>query len=451
VYRTAKGFRTSGTTPNGATTAADTGTTTPPVSIAALLDSATLSLPDTTQFQFRPYQVRYSTDFIARPVIGYERDTFGGGLYGGSSISLSDVLGDHNLVVAGALNGRIQESQIFGAYINQRKRLGWAAGLQQQPTYFYSPTRREYVDLNCTPSAICPDSAWRRTTRLRRFVVRQLFTQARYPFNRFTRAELGVSLINLNDATLEIAQLFADNGRFLGNDYSQTIDGPSVNYVQPSIAFVHDKTLFGTVGPFSGSRWRLQYAPTFGDWNFHSGTVDLRKYIFKAPFTIAVRGLFFGRFGSAADTFPAFLGNTELIRGYTAGSVIEHECNARRDDADTRTGCVALDRLIGSKIAVANVELRFPLSPGLQILGLPIPTVEGALFFDVGVAWNENSLLKLQFTDPNGDLIRRPLRSWGGSIRTNLLGLAVLRFDYTRPLDRDYENAYWTVSFGPTF
>jgi len=46
---------------------------------------------------------------------------------------------------------------------------------------------------------------------------------------------------------------------------------------------------------------------------------------------------------------------------------------------------------------------------------------------------------------------RAPLRSWGGSIRMNFLGFVVLRFDYTKPLSRTHNNAYWTVSLGPTF
>jgi len=48
--------------------------------------------------------------------------------------------------------------------------------------------------------------------------------------------------------------------------------------------------------------------------------------------------------------------------------------------------------------------------------------------------------------------VRQPLASWGLSIRANLLGFAVFRFDYTNPLSRpDLVPSYWTVSLGPTF
>jgi hypothetical protein len=32
-----------------------------------------------------------------------------------------------------------------------------------------------------------------------------------------------------------------------------------------------------------------------------------------------------------------------------------------------------------------------------------------------------------------------------------MAGLMILRFDYSKPLDRTYNKAYWTVSIGPTF
>jgi len=48
-------------------------------------------------------------------------------------------------------------------------------------------------------------------------------------------------------------------------------------------------------------------------------------------------------------------------------------------------------------------------------------------------------------------LVRAPLKSWGGSIRVNMLGLMILRFDYTKPIDRPLKRNYWTISLGPTF
>ena len=118
------------------------------------------------------------------------------------------------------------------------------------------------------------------------------------------------------------------------------------------------------------------------------------------------------------------------------------------------TGCHALDQLIGSRVAVANVEFRFPLTRTLSLGILPIgfPPIEGALFYDVGMAWQNGSTLEFSPSQCRGFAdCRTPLRSWGGSIRANFLGIVIMRVDYTRPLDRAYDHPYWTLSIGPTF
>jgi len=204
------------------------------------------------------------------------------------------------------------------------------------------------------------------------------------------------------------------------------------------------------VGPFSGSRWRLEASPSFGAWKFTAGLVDWRRYFFARPFTLALRGLFFGRYGRDADLFQQFLGSTELLRGYTAGSIINNECV----QFSTASSCPQLDQLIGSRIAVANAELRFPLTRSLVLGFLPVglPPIEGAVFYDAGLAWDSNSkVLTSRSASQDPEIYRAPLRSWGGSIRMNLLGFVVLRFDYTKPLSRPHNNPYWTVSLGPTF
>jgi Tol biopolymer transport system component len=444
MYRSPGGFR-----PSAAPQPAETTGTATPVSVRTLLDSAGLALPDTSEFTFRPYRVRFSPDFVARPTIGYERDNFGRGFFGGTAISLSDMLGNHTMVFSGAVNGRLSEAQVLGAYINQSHRLNWLAGVSQDPFYFYAPSSIDVVDTGNPGGA---DSTVLFTTRLRRFVIRDVFGQAYYPFSRFRRVELGLHAVNISDATLELTDVYDNQRGYQGTTFN-TVQGRSIGYVQPSIALVHDNTLFGYVGPFAGARSRFQVSPTIGTWKFTAGLGDWRRYFFARPFTLAMRGLFFGRFGRDADLFPIFLGSTELIRGYTAGSFRSNECVAAVS-TNSQTGCAELDQLIGSRIAVANIELRFPLTRSLVFGFLPLglPPIEGALFYDAGVAWYGSSTLKSSRSgNENPSQVRTPLRSYGGSIRANLLGFLILRFDYTKPLDRARKKGYWTVSLGPTF
>ncbi len=442
VYRSPKGFRASGTTPQ----TSDSGAAPAPVSVKSLIDSSP-ALPDTSEFTFKPYRTRYSPDYVAQPTIGYERDNFGRGFFGGTAVSLSDILGNHTMVFSGSVNGRLSEAQVVAIYVNQAHRLNWYFGGSQQPLYYYLPAGVQQV---------APDT-FIVTQQIERFVIRDVFAQSYYPFSRFTRVEFGGHFSNISQAILQQGNLVAyDPGSgqnfLLGVGDPVTVNGPSVSFYGPTVALAHDNALGGWVGPFAGSRWRIEASPNFGAWQFTQGLVDWRRYFFARPFTLALRGVVVGRFGRDADLFQQFLGTTELIRGYTAGSVINHECIS----SATQNSCPELDQLIGSSLAVVNAELRFPLTRSLVLGFLPVglPPIEGAIFYDAGLAWNSNSKVLWSRTpaqEAQGGLYRAPLRSWGGSIRVNALGFVVLRLDYTKPLSRSYRTPYWTLSLGPTF
>jgi len=454
IYRSPSGLRSSGAEPS------PTDSTTGPaaLSIRTLLDSATLALPDTAEFTIAPYHTRFTPDFVARPTVGYQRDNFGRGIFGGTAVSLSDMLGDRTVQLGGSLNGRISEAQVFATYINQTHRMNWASGFSQSPSYFYVPSTVGVASTPGTPG----DSSIVFNTRVRRLVVRDLFASGFYPTSRFNRIELGLHAVDVGDATLIQSTYYDRTGLFEGVNDLTTITSPSIAYIEPTIAAVHDNTLFGVVGPFAGFRTRFQVAPAVGGWRFTTGLADVRKYFFARPFTLAVRTVFFGRFGRDGSEFPQFLGNTDLIRGYTANSVINHECQSQVANLSPligaigggSTGCHTLDQLIGSRVAVGNVELRFPLTRSLALGVLPIgfPPIEAALFYDAGLAWQNGSQIEWRPSACTAGMdCRAPIRSWGVSIRANMFGLFVMRVDYAKPLDRAYNTGYWTVSLGPTF
>jgi outer membrane protein assembly factor BamA len=134
---------------------------------------------------------------------------------------------------------------------------------------------------------------------------------------------------------------------------------------------------------------------------------------------------------------PLFLGYQGLVRGYDFGSFTADECES--NDLGT---CPAFDRLNGSRVAIANAELRFPL------LGLfsrksfygPFP-VEMALFADAGLAWTSHI--------KPGD--RDWARSAGAALRVNVFGFAVAEIDYVRPFDRSRKGWLWQFGLTPGF
>ena len=442
IYRTPQGFRSSSEVGRPG----DTAFIAPPVSIAALLDSASYSLPDTSEFTIKDYRVRFSPDYVARPSIGYARDNFGRGFFGGTAVSLSDILGNHQLIFAGYVNGRISEAQVLAAYANLSHRINWVAGISQDPYYFLEPSEVRVGEPSPAENTF--------VTNVRRLVVRSAFGQAYYPISRFRRIEGSLRVANVDDALLSILEPYNPVfGNATEDPTLETNNRPGVNYLQPSTALVFDNSLFGYTAPFYGRRYRLEFAQTLGDWKFSQVTADYRRYDgVLGPIVLATRLLYFGRIGRDADRFRIFGGSMELIRGNTSGSYRRNEC-LNANDAGTQTGCAELDRLVGTQIGVASAELRFPiLTPQFGFLPDAFPPIEGAIFYDVGVTWDENSIIRWD-RRPGDDVlrVRTPSQTIGFSIRTNLFGFAVARVDYSIPQERRSVKGLWTFSLGPAF
>jgi Tol biopolymer transport system component len=424
-------------------TATDSAPATPPVNVAALLDSATLELPDTAEFTIMPYRVRFTPDFVSRPSIGYTRDNFGRGFFGGTAIQLSDILGDRSLLFSAAVNGRISEAQLFAAYLNATRRLNWVVGVSQQPIFLWGGNSEYSVDSTGVQTV---------TQQLRRIVFREAFAQAFYPLNRFKRVEVGVRLVNVSQATLNQHYYYDPSGIPIGYSDDVTNDA-STSFAQPSVAYVYDNSLFGYTSSFYGRRFRFEVAPSFGGWHYTQLLGDYRRYdmVFAPFFTLASRVVALGRFGRDGSQFPMFLGSTDLVRGYTYNSFRSTECSA--PDITSQTGCPEVDQLVGSRIAVANLEFRFPLIRNLALGFLPIgfPPIEGALFYDIGLAWNDGSDLRWSRRDATLESIRAPVSSYGIGVRANLFNFAILRVDYAVPRQRPLKGGYWMVSLGPPF
>jgi outer membrane protein assembly factor BamA len=164
----------------------------------------------------------------------------------------------------------------------------------------------------------------------------------------------------------------------------------------------------------------------------------------RRPFTIALRGMYYGRFGRSAEDpilTPVFIGYPELVRGYDYGSFQAKECGITTDGS-----CPVIDQLIGSRMIVANAELRFPLwgtFGGSSLYG-PVP-IELAVFGDAGAAWTRER--SLRFNGANSNLVK----SVGVAARVNVLGFAVAEIDYVRPLDRPQRGWLWQFNLTPGF
>ena len=227
-----------------------------PLSIVALNDSSLLGLPDTSTFTERPYKVRFSPDYVARPTIGYVRDNFGQGVFGGTTVTLSDMLGNRQLVFSGYVNGRIEEASVLAAYANLSRRINWAVGLQQEPYFFYQGS-------SILPVEDSPENLL--ITDVRRIVLRSAFGQASYPLSRFRRIEMGLRLTNVDDAILRLNEYFDPfSGLYTRDPEVEKIGLSSTGYVQPSLALVDDHAAQAGEGVGQGVLGGVRARPALG-------------------------------------------------------------------------------------------------------------------------------------------------------------------------------------------
>lgn len=82
--------------------------------------------------------------------------------------------------------------------------------------------------------------------------------------------------------------------------------------------------------------------------------------------TVALRAMHYGRYGTGAESerlSPLYVGRETLIRSYDIDSFDASDCRRAEGTDD----CPELDRLFGSRLAVANLELRVPLVGNEQL------------------------------------------------------------------------------------
>ena len=224
-----------------------------------------------------------------------------------------------------------------------------------------------------------------------------------------------------------------------------------LNLAATTAAFVHDNSFFGATGPILGSRWRLEADPMFGSLQLITATADFRKYIMPMrPFTLAGRIMHVGRYGRDADNditrpngvlYPLFLGYPSFVRGYDLGSFDASECN----NSTTLSSCPVFRQLLGSRMLIGNVELRFPPFGLLGVGGgyYGILPVDAAIFYDAGLAWTGSEGAQLFGNGP-----RKIIRSTGVTFRMNLFGYAIGQMDVVHPFNRPQKN--WMLRFSLT-
>jgi outer membrane protein assembly factor BamA len=405
--------------------------------VAELLGEPAAGLPPPQDYPTKPYDPDLSLDFVTQPSVGVGRDAFGTYVGGGIALGFSDMLGNHQLLAGIQANGSVDEVGGTVSYLNRSSRWNWGGSVDYIP-YVRRAFSSTFGIVEGEPAVI----EQRFRSRQRVFGVTGL---AEYPFNRSHRVEFFAGAQNIDFGLDVQTRAFSTIDGALIVDEEEDLGGPdSLNLASGGAALVYDTSLFGATSPILGRRYRLEVQQTGGSLTYATALADGRQYFMPVrPFTIAARGMYSGRFGRDAEDqrlFPYFLGYPTLVRGYESGSFDASECSI----APTG-GCPEFDRLLGSQMLVANLELRFPVW-GLfrpdEFYG-PLP-VDFIAFGDAGVAWTDD----VSPTFAGGD--RDWVRSVGVGFRINFFGYAVGEVDYVKALDRD-RGWTWQFTFAPGF
>jgi Tol biopolymer transport system component len=324
--------------------------------------------PDRISTEFSQASVKYKKKFsfdIAQSVIAYDVVY---GSVGGGQVAMTDMLGNHQYIFllghSARTKGDIWSGFNLGVtYVNRTHRLNYAFGAYHLNDEYYD----DYYGY---------------------FYERQygFLGFLSYPLSKFQRIE-GSVFLRRSERDLYI----------IGNERKATL---ATSYV----SFIKDTSLWGPVGPLDGVRLNLTLGSTtkFDKIRTYNRLIlgDFRKY-----FRLSKRSCFAFRFtgfsSAGAEPQRLYLGGSWSLRGY-----------------DRRA-------FYGRKLVLVSDELRFPLIDDLSIKfswgEMDFRAIGGALFFDLGNAWEK------RFDHFYG--------SMGGGVRLNLDDIVVLRLDIAKKTD----------------
>jgi WD40-like Beta Propeller Repeat len=348
----------------------------------ALTDSSRPSVPDsasikpmwsasTIKTEVSQGSVKYRTDYsfdIAQSSIGY--DPVYGSL-GGLQVAMSDMLGNRAFHFLLTNTGKTKDDflkSINGGvtYINRQRRLNWGIGGFHLYDEYFNDFDLYFYEREAGAIVLLS-----------------------YPISKFMRIDF-TSLARYSSR--ELRNGLPPRNAFLGSGY---------------MSFVFDNSLWDISGPIEGRRYNFTVGTTqavdLGENFSRLAIADIRHY-FRLGANSAFANRLFGYTSTGKEPERIYFGGSWSFRGY-----------------DRR-------QFYKRKIAFMSNELRFPLIDNLNI-GFPFgplqfQSIRGALFLDLGSAWDE------EFPGWLG--------SFGGGFRVPLGYYVLLRFDFTRTFD-EYE------------
>ncbi len=399
-------------------------------------------------FEEKPFEPRFGLSYIGSSGVGMATNRFGTGMAGGVTMMFSDITGDNQLVSMLAVDGEIYDFGGMVGYLNQKSRINWGGTVSHIP-YSYAMLREEFIPVGED------DFVYNLQFLQQRQFEDQVSAFAFYPISTTRRIEAGASF-SLYYFRIDAYNNYYYRGMPVPPDESAgfpykerltNLEPPSFTLQRVNTAYVGDNSYFGMASPMAGYRYRIGAERMFGEINMYNIVADYRHYIRARPFTFAMRGIHYGRYGKDSDNnifYPLYLGYPGFVRGYDYSSLGQIESTF--DDA------FAFEQLIGTRVLLAGLEVRIPFTgpEQLALISIGFFFTELAWFLDAGVAWNDNSRITLDRSQGLEPGNRFPLFSTGPSLRINLFGALVLEPYLALPFHtRGIQEAVWGLNFIP--
>jgi Tol biopolymer transport system component len=375
-------------------------------------------------FSSRQYVPRLSLAQIGSPYLSAGGGVFGSFLRAGVSLGFGDMLGQQELDTAIQVGKETTDNAVVTTYLNRRSRLNWGVSGGRIPALVGVS---ETVTRTASSAG---DPLFVRDTSVQQQIHRQGAAIVAYPFNRAQRIEASVGLDTVAFDERSTSTVYsADTGATLSDTTTHGAAAPPATMIQTGAALVYDTALFGPASPVLGQRYRLAFAPTFGDLRAFTTVADYRRYFMPVrPFTIAVRTEAVARTGAGADDprlLPLVWNMHDFVRGF-----------------DTNN-----DTIRTSRFALANAELRAPLfgilHRDVNYGSLPI---EALAFGDCGRFWMPQTATTGAETAEHA----ATLCSAGAGIRFNAAGF-IFEFDAVRPFGPSSQGWRLGINFQPGF
>lgn len=375
--------------------------------------------PDSS-YKINKYKIKFSPDII------YSNVNYSSfyGVQGVAQMAFSDVLGNHRIFIVTSL-------------VLDLKNSDYAFG------YYYLPKRIDY-GFEAYHSArfllIGPND---NALQLYRYRTYGATVSASYPINKFDRFDGAISFNRVTKENLDDPNQEAQHLQFL----------------LPIVTYVHDNTLFGYTAPIRGSRFYLSLlgTPKLGNEgvSFFTAMGDYRTYFkFWDDYNFVFR--FNGGMSLGKNPQRFYIGGTDNWINYE----VQNNSLPIEDIQDFAFSTPVLplrgynyNSRSGSKFALINAELRFPLFKYLVFGPLPLAfqNIQGVAFIDAGSVWTNNKKLQLISSQDGKPITKDLLLGMGVGMRLFLLYFP-LKIDVAWSYDlQKWSRPKYYISLGADF